>query len=469
MVAVSRADRGPPTVTSRGMAAVAAAVAASSALVVAAHHPLAPFVVSALVVLWIAATCKWPLLPLFAVPALLPVIDLAPWTGWIAIEEFDLLILGAMAGGYARIAISAQSKPTEQSNGAFALSGKFWIVLFLLSQGIALYRGIADAGGLAFGWTQGYDDPMNSLRIAKSLLFALALFPLVQSQWTRAPAIAQRAFVAGLVAGLVAASLAVVWERIAFTDLLNFSTDYRTTALFWEMHVGGAALDGFLALTLPFAVWMLHADRRPVVRVACWGAVALAAYAVLTTFSRGLYLAVAVSLCLLAWLMVRQQPNADRRGSVARFTSNAVVAMAACVAAYFVFRGGGYRALAAMVVAAALILATAPGALSMAKGVLIGALAAGVLVAMLAFGIGRIIPKGPYVVFAVLAAIASMAYLRGRRGNGAAAEFVAVAACIAVLLSAVAVALHWGGPSAFQDAAAVGAALLLLWLAAGRA
>ena len=45
--------------------------------------------------------------------------------------------------------------------------------------------------------------------------------------------------------GLAGAALATVWERTAFTGLLNFSSDYRATALFWEMHVGGTALDGF--------------------------------------------------------------------------------------------------------------------------------------------------------------------------------------------------------------------------------
>ena len=54
--------------------------------------------------------------------------------------------------------------------------------------------------------------------------------------------------------GLLGVALATLWERLAFTGLLNLSTDYRTTALFWEMHVGGAALDGFLALTVPFAL-----------------------------------------------------------------------------------------------------------------------------------------------------------------------------------------------------------------------
>ncbi len=55
------------------------------------------------------------------------------------------------------------------------------------------------------------------------------------------------------VAGLGVVALGALWEHVAFPGLLNFSTDYRSTSVFWEMHVGGAALDGYLALAMPFA------------------------------------------------------------------------------------------------------------------------------------------------------------------------------------------------------------------------
>src|SRR5471032_3574077 len=39
---------------------------------------------------------------LFALPALLPVLDLAPWTGWFFFEEIDLLLLLTAAFAYSR-------------------------------------------------------------------------------------------------------------------------------------------------------------------------------------------------------------------------------------------------------------------------------------------------------------------------------------------------------------------------------
>lgn len=451
--------------STRVLLALAFTVATAVGLFIAAHHPMAPIVIVALFALWIAAVYRWPWLPLFALPALLPVIDLAPWTGWLSIEEFDLLVVGAMAGGYARLAASpSTARSGEAGAESFALTVWIAVALYVLSQGVGLYRGTVEAGGFAFGWTQGYDGPMNSLRIAKSLFLVVALFPLVGSEWRRAPDFAQRALVTGLVSGLVASSLAVVWERLAFTDLINFSTDYRTTALFWEMHVGGAALDGFIALTLPFAAWSFYKVRKPAIRFAVLGALALAAYSALTTFSRGVYLATAVSLGMLAWLVVRQQSVAARRYGLERFAVNAVVAAAAVVGAYFVFRAGGYRTLAAMLVVAALTLATAPVGRGMEARTRAGALASGVLAGALAWGLSSFLPKGAYVMFAVLAAIAIAAFVRAGRTETLAPKVLAISAYVATLLTAVAIASYWGGAPALRDAATVAAILVVLWL-----
>lgn len=61
---------------------------------------------------------------------------------------------------------------------------RFGMLPAMLGLAAAVFRGFADAGEFEFGWFQGYHE-------------------------------------------------------------LNFSSNYRSTALFWEMHVGGAALDGF--------------------------------------------------------------------------------------------------------------------------------------------------------------------------------------------------------------------------------
>jgi uncharacterized membrane protein len=110
-----------------------------------------------------------------------------------------------------------------------------------------------------------------------------------------------------MVLGLTLVTLATLWERAVFPGVFDFSAHYRTVALFWEMHVGGAAIDAYLAISTPFVVWALMATRRPI----AWFFLALlsvlTAYVALTTFSRGVYLAVLAPLFLLAVLLLFQK------------------------------------------------------------------------------------------------------------------------------------------------------------------
>ena len=42
-------------------------------------------------------------------PAVLPVLSLAPWTGWRVVDEFDLCVLAVIAAGCWRAARSRQA------------------------------------------------------------------------------------------------------------------------------------------------------------------------------------------------------------------------------------------------------------------------------------------------------------------------------------------------------------------------
>ncbi|MCW5652288.1 hypothetical protein [Hydrogenophaga sp.] len=254
--------------------------------------------------------------------ALLPVASLAPSTGWWLVNEFDLLVLAVLAGGYARWYAEQSAwrvPPPWPAGEAPAQTGRgdLWLRVALAGGAlIGLVVGWRDAGvgpgSLASAWRQGdlvpqalyadYGSALNPLRVSLSLLWALLLVPL----WLRGPARWQRQqahqLVIGMAAGLALVCLLVSWERFRYVGLFNFSDAYRTVAAFWEMHVGGGAIDAYLALTVPlafWAVWLAPTGWR------WWGAAALAvwsSYTVLTTYSRGLYLAVAIALLAMAAL-----------------------------------------------------------------------------------------------------------------------------------------------------------------------
>ena len=279
-----------------------AAGAVTAGLLLSVHHPLWPGAVLAAFLGWVLLVVWRPDLWLFVVPAGLPLLDFSPWSGWLSFDEFDLLVLGVIAAGHARLAWRAVApvagEPPRLPTIVVAAAG-----LFVAASVVALWRGFSDAGGFAFGWFQSYVDPMNSLRVFKPLLWMLLILPAMRAQIQASPERAMRRVGTGMAVGLAVTSLAVLWERIAYPGLVDFSSPYRTVGLFWEMHVGGAAIDAYLAMAAPFAAWALRSARTPL----RWSGAAvlalLAAYACLTTFSRGVYLAVAAPLLLLGWLL----------------------------------------------------------------------------------------------------------------------------------------------------------------------
>ena len=326
-----------------------ALISGTAGVALAWHHPLWPGALLAIFALWCLVVACRPGIWLLVVPACLPFLNFSPWTGWLVFEEFDILLLGTLAGGYARLAWLFYVDgivPLKK------LPRAFWVITVLLAASglLALLRGFADAGGFSFDWFAGYTDPLNSLRVFKSLGFALLLIPLLQQELARAPVLAGQRLATGVVLGLTVVALAVVWERAAFPGLFDFSKHYRTVALFWEMHVGGAAIDAYLALTAPFVVWALVAARRPLP----WaGAAALAlvmAYACSTTFSRGVYFAVAGSLVLLGLLLRAQSSgfelrvfliHAWRRHGLGSWRGRAGLLLALALAAEVLAVGGG--------------------------------------------------------------------------------------------------------------------------------
>lgn len=290
---------------SRLLALLVALACLCAGLALALHHPLWPAVAVVVFTLWIAAVTWRGHLWLFMVPVGVAFMNLSPWTGWIVFDEFDILLLGTLTGANAKQAWSGRG-PSE---APLPIGAK---VAMLLLGGMALWslwRGLADAGGISLEWFAGYTDALNSVRVFKSEGYALLFLPLLHRELARGPARAHQRFATGMVLGLSVVAFAALWERLAYAGLYDFSKPYRTVALFWEMHVGGEAIDAYLALATPYAAWAVLSARHPLPWVGSATLVLLTAYTVLTTFSRGLYFALAASLLLLTALLLVQRKN----------------------------------------------------------------------------------------------------------------------------------------------------------------
>ena len=464
----------------RLLPAALALLCAFASMTLAVQHPLAPEAMSAVVLMFWAVVFTRPHLWLLILPALLPVVGLAPWSGWITFEEMDILIFAVATGGYARMAWSKQKSSRTHAPSQTRQGPAVWvwilIGLFAISTISALFRGFADAGGFAFGWFQGYHEPMNSFRLFKSLFEALLLIPLWRMAYRRNPERSCNLLSQGLMLGLAATGVATFWERAAFTGLMDFSSNYRTTAMFWEMHVGGAALDGFLALTVPFALRELLTARTPV----RWGvaacALALACYACLTTFSRGVYLAIPVGIAIFLGLQTWQRKhlastaNAQEAAVTAKHAAVFTLLMVGAGAgAFSMFQTSGYRGMAALLVTVMLMLPLARvlRGFDLAQWLLGAILATGLV---LLTGITTwLFAKGAYVTYglAALLTAAMLFLLRQNNKPRILAGPMALAGFIAMAASTALIAQHWGDTTGLSHATPVLAGVLGVCLIAG--
>jgi hypothetical protein len=420
------------------------------------NYPIAPIAMLAAFAAWSVAVFWKPALWLAVVPAVVPLIGFAPWTGWLTFEELDILVLGAAAGAYARMAIgtgagvdSTPGDDRDPRRAQLSIVPLFVGVLYVIFAVVSLHRGIVDAGGLSWGWFQGYYEPLNSLRVIKPLLLVVLLAPPMLSAMRSNAAVAHSISIS-LAAGSGVAAVLVLWERAAFPGILNFSTDYRPTALFWEMHVGGAALDGFLMLTAPFVLRLLLQARALSTTALATAVAGLVGYASLTLFSRGVYLAMPVSLTLLFLLLHTQRSSkaSIRWFDVAVF---AVLLAAAIAVSYVAFRAGGYRTLGALLCAFAVLIPLAAIARQPPLRQWLFALGAGVAVGIVGVLVAASFSKGAYVVFAAALACCIVLLLKASRDPNPALLTLALAAYVWLLVAAGYVALYWGGDAALED------------------
>ena len=419
------------------------AVALCAAALLAAEFLLRPTVLDAWLFLLTVygALLLWrPALFLFVLPAMLPIASLAQWTGSMYAEEWDLFALLTAILLYTKLAL--RPTPVAKPGSPHGI-GTVLLGLMALSYALSMWRGLVPIPEMDINALTDYHSYWNSLRIGKGFFYAALLWPLMRRYLCEGEARDSNLFAAGVATTLGLVSLLCLWERVAFPGLLNMSSDYRSTALFWEMHVGGAALDGFLALSFPFAIWAMLRARKLWATVFAIALFALATYAIFTTFSRALYAAYVLSLAIALWRGLRSVP-AEKNwfGSIALFS--------ACVPLVFVFLSSGYRGLIA---ACGLLIAGLAAShiwrASTAKARIRALLFAPVTIAF-ATAMYLLLPKGAYLAygaFFIAMALLYMGYLRGASSVSA----LTLAIFVALPLSALFVAFHWSGKTALLD------------------
>lgn len=325
------ADRGRPVWSAQGSAGAHWLWLAPALLAVLAwlsgfpgfRLPLMLLLLGSAFVVW-----RSPVAALALLPAALPVLDLAPWTGRFFFDEFDALALVCMGLAWVRTPVPAGRRNPSDLSRAIVWG------LLALSLTLGVWRGFSTLHWPDANAFNNYFSDFNAVRIVKGAVWAaLALGLLHRLQALGTDGV--RPVALGLVTGLVFCCAAVIWERLSFGGFWDFDAAYRVTGLFSSMNTGGAYIETFIVVATPFLIVLLAQARDWAGRAAAILLLLTATYALFVTYSRGGYLAfmlvVLTSLAAALW-------QARRRWLGAALVGSLVVAM--LLVALQVVRGG---------------------------------------------------------------------------------------------------------------------------------
>ncbi|MEZ0154854.1 MAG: VanZ family protein [Candidatus Reddybacter sp.] len=245
------------------------------------------------------ATLLWrrPLLWLFVIPLLLPLLDLSQHTGRLLLDEFDLFVLVTLLVGSLRVMRQPPLNwPSPLLPPVLALLWCSWLVAVLSP----LWPLLADESLRQ----AGSHSPLEAWMVGKGLLWALLLVPVIRR--TRGDQLEQaRGYLLwSLSMGLFLLSLVVIAERYAFVGLANFDNVFRVTGTFSSMRTGGAYIEAYIAFAFPALLVVTLNQRRGLLQALGVVVIVMAVYAMFVTYSRVGYVALALGFVMIfvVWL-----------------------------------------------------------------------------------------------------------------------------------------------------------------------
>jgi hypothetical protein len=132
----------------------------------------------------------------------------------------------------------------------------------------------------------------------------------------------------GMVAGLTFTVAVILWERLTFSGLFNFASDYRVTGPFSAMHTGGAYIECFLAVATPFLIFLVLQTKNWLVRLLGVGLLLTTTYALMVTFSRNGYMALGVSVAIILFFFTFRAGRWQHRSIIVVALSGAMFGVA---------------------------------------------------------------------------------------------------------------------------------------------
>ncbi len=319
-----RALATPAVAATSGFARFAGALALALAAWTVVDFPLWRWQLGFGLVAYAAVLTRKPAAYLIALPALLALLDLAPWSGRFYWDEFDALLMTTLGTRLLAGLPAARFKVNPP---------KFAIGLLLLSVVISTAIGVWPLAPLDTNAFANYLSEYNALRVAKGYVWAALLLWLIQRDAASGRWSIQELGTTGLALGLAAAAAGVFWERLSFLGAAGLDASFRAAGFVSATHVGGAYLEAILVILAPFALAVAVGARPGVVRALGAVVFVAGAMALLMTISRAAVAAwvVAVAIFLLVWWwrVAARAAVAARTGLARGLAAVLVVAIAA--------------------------------------------------------------------------------------------------------------------------------------------
>ncbi len=255
------------------------------------------------------ALSLWSKTWLIILPALLPVLDLTPWSGRILITEFDLFLLSSLA---VSLVFNRYDFTFIKTSGAIK-----WVILLLIaSYSISTLIGFFSLKQIHTTSFYLYLTEFNSLRVAKGFFSALFFLPILAYEKNKGTPIAKILSI-GIILGLVLAIISIIWDRLIFPGFFDFSNTYRISGLFSGMLLGGAMVDSYLLLAFPFFYVLFYSFNKPWLHLLGIIIFIFGLYGIFATFTLTNYLAVFIVILILA---LGSQPIRQKKSKSSLFS-----------------------------------------------------------------------------------------------------------------------------------------------------
>jgi hypothetical protein len=262
---------------------------------------------------------------LVMVPAALPLLDLAPWTGRLFLDEFDLFMLVTAGVLYVREA--------PRHGAHFPPVALFLIGLSGISVLIGGIASLVPPQPLDVNAFASYWSPYNSLRVAKGFLWGGLIFLWIRRTRIDRQALARK-LALGMGLGLFGVTVIGAWEHGLFVGFEGGHEAYRIVSTFSSMHTGGGHIEAYLVAALPF-LWL--ATTRPRDLLLTGPLTVLTVFVMIYTVARGGVLAMGLVVLILLVASARLALGASRLRLLAPVGMLIVVALLLAVGA-----GGGH-------------------------------------------------------------------------------------------------------------------------------